>query len=165
MKIFLTGMPGSGKSTIGKDLAESLKIEFVDLDEEIEKYAEKGITDIFKNEGEEHFRKIEAEVLMDLCKRKESFVMSTGGGAPCFHDSMNRMNSQGLTIYLKVSLQELVKRLETEKEFRPLLANADSLKKAIQELLLKREDCYKNAHFVLDSDNLTLDQILSKIRS
>ena len=80
MKIFLIGLPGSGKSTLGKDLADALLVEFVDLDAEIEKQENKIVQDIFREKGEDYFRQAESALLKVWAASSKSFVMSTGGG-------------------------------------------------------------------------------------
>ncbi|MFM8739263.1 MAG: shikimate kinase, partial [Cytophagales bacterium] len=99
MKIFLIGLPGSGKTTLGKQLAERLNIRFVDLDTEIEKSEGESIALIFKRFGEDHFRKAESTQLQKWANLNEDFVMATGGGAPCFFDNMEVMNQSGTTIF------------------------------------------------------------------
>jgi len=162
-KIFLIGMPGSGKSTLGVKLADSWEIPFFDLDKEIEKNSGKRISKIFNEDGESEFRKIEARLLRAFSDSYPSFIMSTGGGTPCFHQNLEFMNNSGLTIYLKVSIGELEKRLDFEKESRPLLAESKSLKRKIQQLISKRAECYEGATYVIESDGITLLDIESAI--
>ncbi len=89
MKIVLIGYMGSGKSSVGKKLAEVLGISFMDLDDEIEKREHISIQKIFSKKGEIYFRKIEKEVLQTILIKRDSFVLATGGGTPCYADSMN----------------------------------------------------------------------------
>src|SRR5260221_14675660 len=112
MKIFLIGLPGSGKTTLGKLLAGKLKLPFIDLDIEIEKSERQTINQIFENRKENYFREVESTMLKEFCNSSESFVMSTGGGAPCFHNNMSLMNNSGKTIFLDVPAKEIGYRLE-----------------------------------------------------
>jgi shikimate kinase len=151
-KYFLIGLPGSGKSTLGKQLATHLKISFVDLDAEIEKSVGLSVREIFKKYGENFFRKEEAEVLNKWVESKEEFVMATGGGAPVFFDNMKAMNSYGHTIFLDVPTREITNRiLSSNKEDRPLLASLapDELKDKIEFLRSQRASFYMQAQTTL----------------
>ncbi|MFN8889873.1 MAG: shikimate kinase, partial [Cyclobacteriaceae bacterium] len=92
MKIFLIGLPGSGKTTLGKQVASHLSIPFVDLDAAIEKAEQRTIPEIFKQSGENYFRKIESDLLKKWAESTTDFLMATGGGAPCFFDNVEVMN-------------------------------------------------------------------------
>src|SRR5258708_15000387 len=123
MKIFLLGLPGSGKTTIGKELAGLLRIPFVDLELEIEKSFKKKITEIFEKQGEGYFRELEAKQLRKWCSAPSGFVMATGGGTPCFYDNLKFINQTGKSIFLDVPAREIVKRIKkAELMERPLLA-------------------------------------------
>ena len=113
---------GSGKTHLGKILAAKLGFLFVDLDSVIENTEGVTIAQLFDNQGETHFRKIESDRLKDLSKWDE-VVISTGGGAPCFHDNMAWMNANGITIYLKTDPHLLLNRLKSQTENRPLLSD------------------------------------------
>src|SRR5687767_9394541 len=116
MKIFLIGMPGSGKTTLGRQLAEHLHVDFVDLDAEIERVEQKSISDIFREQGEEQFRLTEAKLLRDWAAASLPFVMSTGGGAPCFHKGIEVINEHGLSIFLDCTVDELIDRVKRNQE-------------------------------------------------
>jgi len=163
MKIYLIGMPGSGKSTLGGELAKSLNSKFVDLDEELENRAGKSIKKIFIEDGEDFFREAESSLLKNYSESKDDFVMSTGGGAPCHHDGINIMNDSGVSVYLKISSQELYRRLNVEKESRPLLAKSESLKTTIQNLLSGRGTIYNQAKITLESDTISLQDLETAI--
>src|SRR6185503_20434689 len=100
MKIFLLGLPGSGKTTLGKELSNALRLPFVDLDSEIERLEGKKISEIFAANGEEYFRNLESSELRKRCTSKGEFVMATGGGTPCFFDNMEWINRAGKSIFL-----------------------------------------------------------------
>ena len=99
MKIFLIGLPGSGKSTIGKSLALELSYPFIDLDLDIEKAEGRTIKQIFKQMHEGYFRQLESKALKKYCQSQDSFVMATGGGAPCFFDNMEQINQAGKSVF------------------------------------------------------------------
>lgn len=168
MKIFLIGMPGSGKTTTGKLLAEKLKLPFVDLDVEIERSEGQPINQIFERKKEDYFRQIESLTLKKFCSSPESFVMSTGGGAPCFHDNMAQMKATGKTIFLDVPSKEIAIRLvKTNLNERPLFAklSSDQLKDKIEFLRSQRIEFYKKAEHVFDGNDISVELIISKITS
>ena len=156
MRIFLIGFMGCGKTTLGKKLAKQLNYNFIDLDSYIEKTTNKTITEIFENKGEKTFRIVEKESLMEVCK-KDNLVIATGGGTPCFFDNMQKILDSGKAIYLKMEIEDLLERLETEKSQRPLIKNksAEELKGFIGLTLLERERFYKQASFIVDAKNIT----------
>src|SRR5690554_5346297 len=106
-RYFLVGYMGSGKTTLGKKLATSLSLSFVDLDLYIESKYFKTIAQLFEEKGEDEFRVIEKNSLREVCEF-ENVVISTGGGTPCFFDNMQLMNEKGNTIYLKQSVDDLL---------------------------------------------------------
>lgn len=148
MIYYLVGMMGSGKTHLGKQLAERLKVPFLDLDQCIEADEERSISDIFEKEGEGHFREIEAQRLRVIADDYEAVVVATGGGTPCFHDNMVWMKQTGHTIYLKAAPELLVERLLQSGEGRPLIAglNRHQLAEKISALTEKREPFYLQAH-------------------
>ncbi|MFT7196025.1 MAG: shikimate kinase [Marinoscillum sp.] len=162
-RIYLVGMPGSGKSFFGKNLANELDVPFIDMDDETETREKKTISEIFEIQGEEYFRKVEATVLRDLTLNNDNCVISTGGGAPCFHQGMDYMNANGVTIYLKTEKSLLIERLE-RKSHRPLM-HGDIVKKT--ELLLEtRGPIYEKAHLAIDHREVSsVVESLSKIKN
>jgi shikimate kinase len=162
LKIFLIGMPGSGKTTLGRQLAQHLKVEFVDLDQEIERSEGKAIPEIFRQQGEDAFRLIEAKLLREWAAGTTPFVMSTGGGAPCFHHGMEVINSAGLSIFLDCPIPELVSRVKNNKD-RPLLVNEseEELRQKLERMRETRLSCYKQAMIVLQ--NPSLDEVITSI--
>lgn len=152
--VFLIGMPSSGKSTIGKILAHKLGAFFVDTDDEIVKAQEKTIAEIFEHKGEDHFRSLEKSTLHQL-NLEEPIVVSTGGGMPCFFDNVEYMLANGIVIYLDVTPDELLKRINASpKNERPLL-HADDQKQLYQKLFVtyqNRQVFYKKAHIIIQSD-------------
>jgi len=142
-------MPGSGKTRIGRALAKQLKVPFVDLDQEIEKETKKGIPELFSIDGEDYFRKVEKDILCKSNEQKEQFVMATGGGAPCYSDSMDYMNKHGVTIFLNVPLNDLYQRLvKRGTHTRPLLKDKtpDELQIELQQKFNTRFPYYSRAN-------------------
>lgn len=127
-KIFLVGMPASGKSSIGRLLSAQLRLDFYDLDQIIVDQAGMPITEIFSIHGELYFRNLEKDALLGVIEEKGSFVLATGGGAPCFFDNMDLMNQQGITVFLDVELNDLYNKLVSKGTHkRPLLKDKSPL--------------------------------------
>ncbi|MND51186.1 Shikimate kinase [compost metagenome] len=155
MKVFLIGFMGAGKTTFGKKLAKNLDYPFFDLDHLIEEITGGTVGEYFATHGEIKFRELEKDILQTH-PFPENYVLSTGGGAPCFHDNMDWMNKNGQTIYLQLSPKALATRLENAKEQRPLIKDlkGDDLIKFIEERLETRDIHYKKAHFIVDGLNV-----------
>lgn len=152
MKLYLIGLLGSGKSVLGRKIAESLSVPFIDLDLEIEKEEGMTIEQLFTAKGEEYFRNSESTLLKKLSATSE-FVMATGGGTPCFHDNLSFINQTGTSIFLNTVIKEIAGRLKgKQKEVRPLLAGVpdDQLEQKLEEMLQQRLPFYRQAHFTLD---------------
>lgn len=165
-KIFLVGMMGSGKSYWTKKMAKWIKSAGYDLDDLIEMNEERTIAEIFSEDGEEQFRKIEAKILRWF-KEKKKFVLATGGGTPCYQDNMSWMKKEGVVIWLDESVEVLAKRLNEEKAHRPLIANLeeDALVKFLQDKLVERHSFYSQANYRLSSEQITdakLKQIIQQ---
>lgn len=167
-RIFLIGYMGSGKTTIGKLLASKLGYSFVDMDVFIEKSQFKTVSQIFAEKGEAEFRVLEQKCLHEISEF-DKVIIATGGGAACFFDNMEYMNSHGITIYLKLSPLELAERLElVGGNKRPLLANrkGEELRLFIAEGLSKREPFYEMASYSLSGGiDETVELIYNLIES
>jgi shikimate kinase len=163
MKIFLIGFMGSGKTYLGKQLASKLGFLFVDVDSIIENTEGVTIAQLFDNQGETHFRKIESERLQGLGKWDE-VIISTGGGAPCFHDNMDWMNANGITVYLKTDSQLLLNRLKSETDNRPLLRGKTDaeLLEFIKNKVADRTPFYEKAKIIVEQ-NEDGDEIIFEI--
>lgn len=150
-RIFIIGYMGAGKTTVGKALAKELNIEFYDLDWYIEARMRKTVKQIFDEQGEEGFRRIENNMLHEVGEF-ENVIVSCGGGTPCFFDNMDFMNRQGETVYLKATPEVLYGHLKMGKTVRPLLLNKtpEEVQVFIKEQLLKREAFYTKAKHTLD---------------
>ena len=151
--IVLVGLPGSGKSTLGKRLAEELRLPFLDLDSLIELAEGMKVSAIFAEKGEEYFRQVERQCLQNVLARPEAVVLASGGGAPCFHHNMELIEEKAFSIYLEVSFAVLAKRVLAEGvETRPLLkgfSEEGGLGKFLEEKFAYRIPFYKKAdlHF------------------
>tara|TARA_B110000977_G_scaffold138810_1_gene176278 strand:+ start:471 stop:995 length:525 start_codon:yes stop_codon:yes gene_type:complete len=169
MKVVLVGYMGSGKTTTGLILAERLGIPFLDLDHFISEKQGMSIPDLFKNKGEVFFRKAEREALFHIGHSEDSFVLSTGGGTPCFGDNMENMKAfpNTLVVYLKLSIPELVTRLEGEMDQRPLLVGLDKalLPEFLGKHLFERAPHYEQAHLVVPALGQSPNEISQKIQS
>ncbi len=120
-RVYLWGLPGSGKTSLGRPLAELLGFEFVDLDALIEERSGWSIPRIFENKGEAYFRKLEEEALMSIGDMEAPLVVACGGGTPCRPGNNNFMQASGICVYLKVPLSVLTERLVKDSGTRPLL--------------------------------------------
>ena len=158
MKIFLVGLMGSGKSYWTKQLAKKYKTGGYDLDYLIEVKEEKTIAEIFTEDGEDYFRKVESTVLKWF-DQKKTYVLATGGGAPCFFDNMDWMNKQGITIWLDEPLPVIAARLAPEKAHRPLIAKlSDSeLLAFLEKQRAERFPFYSAAQIHLQDETITSD--------
>ena len=160
MMITLTGFMGSGKTTVGKVLADFLGCPFMDLDDLIVKKAGKSIPEIFAQDGEPAFRQLEARLLRQTVEKytENTLVLALGGGAVTMPASAALLRDKTVCIYLRASLETLLSRLAGETAGRPL-AN-DSL----AERLAAREPIYEEtAHVVIDTDGLTPDEVADEI--
>lgn len=163
-RIYLTGFMGSGKTHTGRLLATGLGLPFLDLDEVIEAAAGKSISEIFADEGEDAFRELEAEALRRTAALPPSLV-STGGGAPCFHGNMDWMNRNGLTVFLDPPLGVLLQRLETGRAHRPVLQPAGELASFVAQKLASRRHYYEKAEIqlVLADPNAEVERLLMRL--
>jgi Shikimate kinase len=163
--VYIIGFMGSGKSTAGKKLAAALGWEFIDLDRKIETAAGKSITEIFLKDSEEKFRSLETEVLRSLQTHVKTIV-STGGGTPCHADNMTFMLNTGVTVYLKMTTNQLVSRLLGSTGERPVLKNVpdDKLYGFIDEKLASREKFYNKANIIVEGINLDINNLQSILK-
>lgn len=165
MKVFLIGFMASGKTTLGIALAKTLNYEFIDLDAYIENKYHKSVKQIFEFKGEDHFRVIENEALREVSSFEGNILIAAGGGTSCFYNSIDFMNKEGLTIYLKVEVGKLVARLIESKTDRPLLwgKTKQELNDYIIRVLEEREKYYKKAKITIDSSKIEVDQLATTI--
>lgn len=164
MRIYLIGYMASGKTTLGKELANRLSLSFLDLDKYLEKKYFKTIPQIFEEEGESGFRLKEQACLQEVAEF-EDVVIASGGGAPCFFDNLEIMNRTGICIYLDVDAEELANRLLQSKTERPLVKgkSPEELVGFIESMLEKRRPFYEQASYIINGSNITVPEILSRI--
>jgi shikimate kinase len=172
--IFLIGFMGSGKSHEGELLAQQIGLPFIDLDKWIEQQQGRTISEVFKTEGENYFRTVEADALkqaaaqlvaqseITLGPQHLAGIIATGGGTPCFHDNMDWMNEYGITVWFNLPVQVLAKRLSKEKSKRPLIATLtdDEMYQFIADKLEERQLHYSKAKIIINDliDSATLTQ-------
>ena len=156
---------GSGKTRLGKKLAERMNLDFFDLDGEIERRKNLKISQIFLDKGETGFREIEKKTLHHIIEENDAFVLACGGGTPCFSNNMEQMNSAGKTLYLDVSEETLVNRLLNSKIKRPLIAgmNYGDLKNYVREKLLERKPYYSKAKIWVNPLETSFDTIVKSL--
>ena len=167
MIIVLIGYMGSGKSTVGKELAKKLNFNFLDLDNYIENKYNSTISDIFDIQGEIYFRKIESECVREICKKNENIIFSLGGGTPCYGNIMTYLlNSSVISVYLKGSISTIFKRLLIDKNKRPLISNIDELdlKEFIAKHLFERSKFYNKADHIISIDSFTTKQLVDRLK-
>ena len=159
--IFLIGPMGAGKSTVGRRLAKRLKLIFFDSDQEIERSTGARVSLIFEIEGEQGFRKREAEIIDELTQHS-NIILATGGGAVLDPGNRKALVDRGMVVYLKAGLDRLVQRTSRDNK-RPLLKTDDPAAK-LKVLLEKREPLYENlADLIVDTNQRTIQAIVDEI--
>lgn len=156
---------GVGKSTVGKQLAQKLGFEFIDTDNVFEEKYKINIHVFFEKYGEELFRKLEYKILVDTLKMR-NVVISTGGGTPCFFDSIQLMNQNGMTIYLEMNAEALVNRLEKAKRKRPLVMNKKEkeLQEMVSNKLKERLPFYSQSNITFPALDIDVDSLINTIK-
>ena len=172
MRIILIGYMGAGKTTVGRALAKALQLPFYDLDWYIASRHHKNAEVLFPEIGEEAFRRIEHSLLHEVAEF-DDVVLSCGGGTPCFFDNMDYINRQGISIYLRASVDVLCKHLKMARVQRPLLAGKtdEEVRQYITTHLQEREPFYLKAQHTVDISlldthsriNHTIQQIINLI--
>ena len=157
---------GSGKTTLGKKIARKLALDFVDLDFVITQRTGESIRETFEIRGEDFFRQTERSTLHEQINRS-SFVMAVGGGTPCFYNNMEIMNRNGITVYLKLTPDELLSRLKGRTWHRPLLKGMENenLLEYITVNLAKREEWYLQSALTVSESEQNPEIIIGKINS
>ncbi|MFA6456928.1 MAG: shikimate kinase [Bacteroidota bacterium] len=170
--VFLTGFMGSGKSTVGPILANTIGFKFVDLDSLIEQNENMKISDIFAAEGEQKFRSLERKTLRDILGMSTTIV-SLGGGTVTNEETLDMVKQHGVLIYLKSDVEHIYQRLRTKSD-RPMLRDdggklldGEDLKHKIENLLFAREKFYNQADVIITTDDkkigYTIDELAKKI--
>ena len=157
-KICLIGMPGSGKTTLGKEIASIFDYEFIDMDSLIKKETGLKISQIFLNKGEEYFRTIETSILEKTISSDKKIIISTGGGIILRN---KKILKKTYNIYLECNINTLVKRLNSSKE-RPLIG--DNIFKDVNQLLIEREFLYKEISNAIVDSNKIKKNIINQIQ-
>ncbi len=138
--VFLVGMPGVGKTYFGKGAAVKLGVSFIDLDNEIEERYQTTIASIFETKGESKFRTIELETIKQLLTEcKKDTIIATGGGTPCFNNTMELLNQNGITVWLDTRIEDLYFNIIGDNSIRPLFGNTEK-----QELMNKLSEMEAN---------------------
>jgi shikimate kinase len=162
MKIFLIGFMGSGKTHWGKLLAAKLQLAFHDLDTVIAGKEQRSVSDIFSAKGEEYFRYKEKETLEEIVREQNSFILSCGGGTPCFFNNIEFMKKSGKVVWLNTSVDVLKDRLLKERMSRPLIREIDGsdLKRYIIRKLSERRMYYQQADVVVNEESITSEEFI-----
>jgi shikimate kinase len=165
MKIFLIGFMGSGKTYWGRLLSEKLKLPFFDLDSVISTTEQKTIATIFAESGEEFFRYKEKEVMEEIVNDHDQFILSCGGGTPCFFNNIEFMKKHGTVIWLNTSVNILKSRLLSERASRPLIKTIGDveLKNYIIRKLGERRMYYEQADRIINEENASLNSIVQSL--
>jgi shikimate kinase len=167
VKLFLIGLPGSGKSTLGKQISKLMNLPFIDLDEQIIAREGLPVSEIFGAKGQDYFRQVEAEVLREQIKQPE-FVMATGGGTPVFFGNMELINQSGISFYLDTPISVIAARMDVnETSLRPLLAgvNEVGVETKLMSLFDARKSFYEQAHFTVKGDSITALEIIQLVEA
>ena len=161
--VFLVGMMGAGKTTLGKALAHRLDLEFVDTDKVLVERTGVPVATIFEIEGEDGFRRRESGILAELARRADC-VVATGGGAVLSEENRSLMRAHGTVVYLRARLESLWERTRHDSS-RPLLATPDP-RATLAELLEKRDPLYRQAaHIVVDTGSQSAATLVSRVVS
>lgn len=167
MKIYLIGLPGVGKTHIGKLLAHELNIKFIDLDDTIEKKSKLTITEIFANFGQDAFRQIEARELSLLTNNRAGFILATGGGTPCFYNNINKLIKSGPVIWIKAGMSRILEHIQNDNvNKRPMFSNKSQydIKNTLVQMYKNRIKYYKQAHICHNSDNNSITNLIIEIK-
>lgn len=167
MKVVLLGYMASGKSVIGKILANRLKMKFVDLDHYIEEKEGSSISRIFEKNGEIYFRKIEKNYLLELLNKDDEFVLSLGGGTPVYGDNMSSVIEKSISFYLSSPVKTLFERLKNETFQRPLVADIgeENLQEFIAKHLFERNPFYRKAAHIVEVQDKSISEIIKEINA
>ena len=165
IKVVLIGYMASGKSTVGKVLAERLGVEFIDLDDYIEAKEKLSITKIFSEKGEIYFRIKETEYLETLLNSDTNIVLSVGGGTPCYANNIQLITGNSKSFYLNATINTLYNRLKKEQYSRPLIASLklENLKEFIAKHLFERSSYYNQAQFSISINDKKIDAIVEEL--
>ena len=160
--LFLIGMMGSWKSTVGRKLASTLDMEFIDTDDAIEEMTEMKVTDIFREFDEKRFREMETAFFVEKAKQS-GYVFSTGGGIVLSAENRKVLKENGTTFLLDAFPKTLIDRIHNTTK-RPLLTDSDNIEDRLKTIWKERREFYRNcAHHVIKTDELKPPEVLDKI--
>jgi shikimate kinase len=167
MKIYIIGMPGTGKTHFGRMLAKSIRLQFIDLDELLEKKDGRFIRQIVKDEGEDYFRELERQAL-DSVSGIHNCIVSCGGGTPMYFDNLELMKRTGFVIWLNTNLDVIARRIMQNKTRRPLFMGLDEheIRQKLDEIYEKRKKNYAKADMQVDNMHFSgalLGPVIQKI--
>lgn len=168
MRIYLIGMPGSGKSTLGVSLAQKLSYTFMDLDEKIVEKEGMPVSEVFNQKGEQYFRETESAVLRETI-HLDNVVVATGGGAPCFFDNLEWMNKNGVSLFLQVPLNLIMERVYAhphQQNVRPLFAGKTKkeLMETLEAMWQKRGIYYQRASITIPVEEAKAEKVIKRIK-
>src|SRR5690606_36040241 len=165
MKIYLIGFMSSGKTHRGKLISRKLNIPFFDLDEQIETAEGKSISEIFLHHGEEYFRRKEKEVLHIISESHDTFLMSCGGGTPCYYNNIDYMNKSGTTVWISSSIDTMHQRLIKDRKKRPVLSGLsdEQLRGFIIKKFSDRKIYYEQATIIVDEETVSDEDFIQQL--
>jgi shikimate kinase len=161
------GMPGCGKSTLGKKLSSKLNLNFIDLDDFIENSVGKKISDIFEKGGEETFRSIETLTLKKICETNEPRVIALGGGTPCKKENLLLIKNNGISVYIRMPLEAILSRIKQNPFSRPMFAGINEMetREKLIFLIKEREPFYSSAEIITDGLDADVEKLKIQILS
>ncbi|MGL6107443.1 shikimate kinase [Romboutsia sp.] len=163
MRMIMIGFMGVGKTTIGKSIAKKLNINFIDMDDEIEKKEKCTISEIFDKNGEKYFRTLEAKLLSELIK-KDDLIISTGGGIITTEENCKILKREEKVVFLDAKPETIINHVSNEINQRPLLKNSLNLNRTISDLLEQRRDKYEEvSDITIDVNNKNIEEVISQI--
>ncbi len=166
MNVYLIGLPGSGKTSLGKELAPLLNLQFTDTDNIITERNHATIEEIFKQHGEDFFRQAERDLLQELAAQK-NLLVATGGGMPCFYDNMQTINKSGISIFIDTPRKLIAKRLMAQNTLHRPLVNAkteDEMLEFLENKYHERISYYNKSRLIFAEENLSAEQVAKEIR-
>ena len=166
MRYFIIGYKNCGKTTIGRKLASRLNMHFIDLDEVIEKKLGKSVPEIYVENGDEAFRRMEWTALKEIVKQ-DNIVVALGGGTPCHCDNMNLIEKYGDVIYIQLDNDTLVSRLSKATRNRPIVLNKteDELRDYVKNIRGRCEHHYLRAKYYVDGRDITVERIIQVLQT
>lgn len=160
MRIALVGYMGSGKTSLGQQLAKNMDVTFIDLDQWVEESEGLKIAQLFATKGEDYFRVKESEALKKVLQNHQTLILASGGGTPCYYDNMHTLNKSCKTVYLQCSPKKLLERILPDKNIRPLMSSANY---NLMKHLKMREPHYLQSQYILNGER-TISELMDDIQ-